>query len=186
LDCTFTDAVLIVVLGQLPWLEELQIGGTGVSDTFWEGLTPSRNPSWQASLPNSTADVNTTHILIPNLKNLLVNYPTRMQRIPLSRDLQGGMEEVPNDHQHPDVDVSREKGWMAKQALIVAAARRQAGYPLRTLAYWSPERKVEVLIGSLESIPNRPTFVSLIAFWCYKDVLTFTYDRWDDDWSVIV
>ena len=45
LDCTFTDAALIGVLSRLPWLEELQIAGTGVSDTFWEGLTPSCNPS---------------------------------------------------------------------------------------------------------------------------------------------
>ena len=160
LDCTFTEAGLIAVLGRLPWLEELRIAGTGLRETFWEGLTHSYNSIQQVS-----SNDNATHILVPKLQALLVNYPTRMQRITPPRDLQGGM--VSNDHHHPDVDVSTGKDWTVKQASIVAAARGQAGYPLRTLACWSPEKKVEVLIGSLESIPNRPTFVSLIAFWCH-------------------
>ena len=176
LDCTFTESGLIAVLGRLPWLEELRLTGTSLRETFWEGLTPSYHSIQQASLNG-----NATHILVPKLKALLVNYPTRMAR---SRDLQGRVMEVPNYHHHPDIEVYKGKDWMAKQASTVAAARGQAGYPLRTLACWSVTHKAEVLIGSLNSIPNRPKFVSLTVIWCYLDVLTFTYDRWADDWSV--
>ncbi len=109
---------------------------------------------------------NATNVLVPKLKILLVNYPTAMRRTTLLPDLNGRMEQVPNYH-HPDVDVSRGEDWTVKQASIVAAAREQAGYPLRTLACWSPTREVEVLIGSLDSLPNRPEFVSLTAVWCY-------------------
>ena len=35
LDCAFTDAALIAVLGRLPWLEELQFAATLVQDAFW-------------------------------------------------------------------------------------------------------------------------------------------------------
>ncbi len=157
LDCTFTEAALIAVLGRLPWLEELRIAGTGLRETFWEGLTPSYNSIQQVS-----SNDNATHILVPKLKVLLVRYPTGMRRISLFRDMQGGMTQVPNYH-HPDVDVTRGEDWTVKQALIVAAAREQVGYPLRTLACWSPERKVEVLIGSLDSLPNRPKYVSSTA-----------------------
>ena len=162
LDCTFTEAGLIAILGRLPWLEELRITGTGLRETFWEGLTPSYHSIQQAS-----SNHNATHILVPKLKALLVNYPTRMARMPLSRDLQGIIGQVPNYHRPPGIDVNKGKDWMAKKASIVAAAREQAGYPLRTLACWSVMRKIEVLIGSLESIPNRPKFVSLTAIWCY-------------------
>ena len=179
LDCTFTEAALITVLGRLPWLEELKIAGTGLRETFWKELTPSYNSIQQVS-----SNDNATHILVPKLKVLLVNYPTSMRRITLFRDLQGGIRQVPNHH-HTDVDVPKGEDWTVKQASIVAVAREQAGYPLRTLACWSQKQKVEVLIGSLDSIPIRPKFVSLIIIWCYFDVLTFTNDRWGDDWSVL-
>ena len=156
LDCTFTEAGLIAILGRLPWLEELRITGTNLRETFWEGLTPSYHSIQQASLNDHA-----THILVPKLKALLVNYPTRMARMPPSRDSQGRRVQVPNYHHHPDIEVYKGKDWMAKRASIVAAARGQAGYPLRTLACWSVTHKVEVLIGSLDSIPNRPKFVLL-------------------------
>ena len=181
LDCTFTDAALIAVLGRLPWLEELRIGGTGLRETFWEGLTPSYNSIQQVSPPNTYTDENATHILVPKLKTLLVNHPSGITHL---SDSQRGMEQVTNHH-HPDVGVSLGEDWTVKQASIVAAAREQAGYPLRTLACWSPEHNVEVLIGRLDSVPDRPKFVSLTALWCYSGVLTFTNDRWEDDWSVL-
>ena len=159
LDCTFTGAALIGVLGRLAWLEELQIGGTGVWNTFWEGLTPSCNPSWQASLPNSNADENTTHVLVPDLKILLVNYPTGMRHTVPTPDQQSEMAHVPND-----LDDGPGGGdWTVTQASAVAVARGKSGCPLRTLACWSPEEEVEVLIGSLDSVPNKPKLVSLTA-----------------------
>ena len=153
LDCTYTEAALISVLGRLPWLEELKIASTGLRETFWERLTPSYNSIQQVS-----SNDNATHILVPKLKALLVNYPTSMRRITLFRNLQGEMRQVLNHH-HPDVDVTRGEDWTVKQASIVAVAREQAGYPLKTLACWSQKQKVEVLIGSLDSLPNRPKFV---------------------------
>src|SRR5258706_7293012 len=141
LDCTFTDAALIGVLGRLPWLEELQIGGTGLRETFWEGLTPSYNSIQQASLPNTYTDQHATHILVPKLKALLENYPTDMRRITRKSypQIRTFMQRMTNHH-HPLVDVSMGEGWTVKQASIVAVAREQAGYPLRTLACWSPEQ----------------------------------------------
>ena len=178
LDCTFTEAGLITVLSRLQWLEELRIAGTGLRETFWEGLTPS-----YTSIEQVSSNGNATHILVPKLKVLLVYYPTGMRRITPTCNLRVVVEQDPSNH-HPDLDDSRGKDWMVKQASIVAIAREQAGYPLRTLACWSPEQKV-VLIGSLDSVPNKPRFVSLTAFWYYQAVLTFTDDRWEDDWSVI-
>ena len=160
LDCTFTETALIAVLGRLPWLEELRIAGTGLRETFWEGLTPSNT-----SIEQVSSNSNATHILVPKLKVLLVYYPTDMRRITYTCNLPVGAEQVPSNH-HPDVDVSRGKDWIVKQASIVAVAREQAEYPLRTLACWFPEQRV-VLIGSLDSVPNKPRFVSLTAFGCY-------------------
>jgi hypothetical protein len=151
LDCTFTDAVLITVLGRLPWLEELQVAGTGAQNTFWKALNPSCNPSWQNSLPKSYADVRATRILVPHLKVLLVNYPTG---IPCVMPTHIQRREMAQVSEHPD-DVSRGGDWTVIQASAVAVAREQAGCPLRTLACWSPEQKVEVLTGSLDSLPNR-------------------------------
>ena len=167
LDCTFTDAALITVLGRLSWLEELRIAGTGVLDTFWEGLTPLCNPSWQASLPNENADENATYILLPSLKVLLVNYPTSMEYNPPAPDQQSEMALVPKD---PN-DGPSGGDWTVSWALALATAREQAGCPLRTLACWSPEQTVEVLIGSLDDLPKRPKFVSLAVLWCYYGVL---------------
>jgi len=36
LECAFSDATLIAMLGRLPWLEELQVDGTIARDAFWE------------------------------------------------------------------------------------------------------------------------------------------------------
>ena len=59
--------------------------------------------------------------------------------------------------------------WTVVQASTVTIARDLAGCPLETLAYWSPERKVEVLIGNLDSLPQRPQYVLFD-------------DQWEDDW----
>jgi hypothetical protein len=162
LECAFTDAALIAVLGRLPWLEELQVAGTIAQDAFWEALTPSNKPTWRVWLPKSHLDERANRILIPNLKTLLVNYstgnlytppdhqPTRGKRVtrkqqaeiaPASELLDGG---------------SRGGRWTVIQASAVAVAREQAGCPLETLACWSPEQKVEVLIGHLDALTQRP------------------------------
>ncbi|SRR5258706_9567187 len=153
LDCTFLEAVLIAALRVLPWLEELRIGGTGLQETFWEGLTPSYNSIQQvSSLPSMYTNENATRILVPKLKDLQVNYPTGMRRIADMHDSQGGIAQELNHH-HPDVDVSRGKGWTVKQASIVAVARERAGYPLRTLACWSKLRYLlEVSIAYLTDL----------------------------------
>ena len=177
LDCTFTDAALVSVLGRLPWLAELKVAGTVVGDTFWEGMAPCCNPCWQISPPDEHA----TPILAPNLKVLLVNYPTGMRRV-RGRPYHGfEMTQVSN---HPD-DVPRGEGWTVTQILAVTVAREQAGYPLRTLACWSQDQGVNVIIGSLDNLPNRPTWVSFISSWCHCDALTPANDRWNYDWLVI-
>jgi hypothetical protein len=162
LDCTFTDAALITVLGRLPWLEELQVAGTIAQNTFWEALNPSCNPSLQESLPKSYADERATRILVPHLKVLLVNHPTDIPDIRLTPIQQPEMVQV---FEHPD-DVSGGGDWTVMQATAVAVARAQAGCPLRTLACWSPKKRAEVLIGSLESLPNRLRCVLLAILWC--------------------
>jgi len=174
LDCPSTDAELIAVLGRLPWLEELQVTGTAVQDTFWKRLTPSYNPSQQLSPAKSLTD-DATGILVPNLKVLLVHYPTDTSPTP---NQQGEMAQV---SKHPD-EVSSAVDWRLVQVSAVAVARERAGYPLRTLACWTSEQKVDVLIGSLDSLANRPKFVSLTALSCYWGVLTSTNNRWYDIW----
>jgi hypothetical protein len=82
LECAFTDAALIAVLGRLPWLEELQVAGTIAQDAFWEGLTPSSKPTWRVWLPESHPDERANRILTPNLKVLLVNYSTAILYTP--------------------------------------------------------------------------------------------------------
>ena len=161
LDCTFTDAGLIAVLGRLPWLEELRIAGTGVLDTFWEGLTPSCNPSWRVSLPDENTDENASHVLVPSLKVLLVNCPTSMEHTVSMPDQQIEIARELND---PN-DGPSGGDWTVSRASAIATAREQAGCPLRTLACWSLEQKVDVLIGSLDDLPKRPKFVSLAVFW---------------------
>ena len=157
LNCAFADDTLITMLGRLPWLEELQVAGTAMQDTFWKRMTPSCNPMWQLPLTKLLTDGRATRILapsllVPNLQVLLVHYPIGTQT------------------------------WTARQASTCAVAREQAGCPLRTLACWSPEQKAEVLIGSLDSLLNRPKFVSLTAHWWYHYVLTSINDRWNDVW----
>ena len=162
LECEFSDAALIAVLGRLPWLEELQIAGTIAQDAFWEGLTPSRDPSWQEWLPMSYPDERATRVLTPNLKILLVNYstgplytPPKSQPIRVKSVTRMQRTEVAQAVQLPD-DGPRGGEWTVMQASAVAVAREQAGCPLETLACWSPERKVKVLIGNLNMIPQRP------------------------------
>jgi len=138
LDCPFTDAALIAVLGRLPWLEELQIAGTIAQGAFWEGLTPDPHPGEHEN-----------RVLIPNLKSLLVNYSTGdlyippeflMRRWTFDGHSMGG-------------------AWTVERASAVSAAREKAGCSLETLACWSPNRKVEMLIGNLDSLPERPKYV---------------------------
>ena len=162
LDCTFTDAVLITVLSRLPWLEELQVAGTAVRDTFWRRLTPSCNLRRQLSLSVSLTDESAPDILVPNLKVLLVHYPTGKQGIPTPEQ----QREMAQVSKHAD-GISSGGDWRLLQASAAAVAREQAGCPLRTLACWSPERRVDVLIGSLDGIPSRPKFVSLTSLQCY-------------------
>jgi len=178
LDFKFTDAVLIAVLDRLPWLEELQVAGTAVEDTFWKRLVPSFNPSQQIAPATLRTDERATPILVPNLKVLLVHYPTDTQGTS-STSIQ--QEEMAQVSKHPE-EVSSSVDWRLAQASAVAVAREQAGCPLRTLACWSSEQKVDVLIGSLDGLPYRPKFVSLTALLCYWSILTFTTDRWNDPW----
>ena len=155
LDCMFTDTTLIAVLGRFPWLEELRVAGTAVRDTFWERLTPYCKAGRQGLHTMSPTDGRATDILVPKLKVLLVHYPTGTQATAPTPDQQREMAEV---SKYPN-EVSSDGDWKPMQASAAAAAREQAGCPLRILACWSPEQKVNVLVGSLDSLPNRPTFV---------------------------
>ena len=159
LDCTFTDDTLIAVLGRLPWLEELQVAGTAVRDTFWKRLTPSCNPICQVSLTESPTDQPAPDLLVPNLKVLLVHYPKATAPTPNQK------RELENVSKDPD-EFSSGREWELTQASEAVVAREQAECPFRTLACWFPEHKVEVLIGSLDNLPRRPEFVSLTARWC--------------------
>ena len=163
LDCTFTDGALIVVLDRLPWLEELQVAGTAVEDTFWKRLAPSLSPSQQVAPATLPTDERATPILVPNLKVLLVHYPTGTQGTLPTLNQQGEMAQV---SKHSD-KVSSGVDWRLAQASGVAVAREQAGCPLRTLACWSSGQKVDVLIGTLDGLPYRPKFVPLNALLCY-------------------
>lgn len=146
LNCLFTDAALIVILGELPQLEEFCVAGGIPQDAFWEGLTPSCNPD----LLESRLDERTTDILVPNLEILLVDN---------SRDLHGF--EAPNYWERK----IQGREWTITQASAVAVARKRAGSPLKTLACWSPEEEVTVLIGSIKQLPRRPTCVLFITLW---------------------
>ena len=160
LECAFSDAALIAVLGRLPWLEELQIAGTIAQDAFWEGLTPSRNPSWRVWLPTSYPDERATRVLTPNLKFLLINYSVELLYTPpkpqVKKTTRRQRTQVAQAVQLPD-DGPRGGEWTVVQASAVADARGQAGCPLETLACWSPEREVKVLIGNLDTVLQRPT-----------------------------
>ena len=169
LECAFTDAALIAVLGRLPWLEELQVAGTIAQDAFWEGLTPSHKPTWRVWLPKSHPDERASRILTPNLKILLVNYSTGDLYTPLNPQPKKGTRvtrkqraEIAQVPEFPDNGSSGGE-WTVIQASAAAAAREQAGCPLETLACWSPEQKVEVLIGSLDRLPQRPKYVFFTA-----------------------
>ena len=155
LDCRFTDAALVTVLGRLPWLEELQIASNVAQDAFWEGLTPSSKPTSRAYPPTSHPEERANPILVPNLKVLLVNYAIYNLYVPLITlsDYAGRMRLQRRD----ELEHERSGEWTVKQASAVAVAREQAGCPLETLACWSREKKVEVLIGSLDTLPHRPT-----------------------------
>jgi F-box-like len=175
LDCAFTDAALIAVLGRLPWLEELQVAGTIAQDAFWEGLTPSSNPTWRMWLPKSYPDELATRILTPNLKVLVVNYgtghlytppkPQAMKRRRMTHKQRLEMVQLS--------DGSRGGQWTVMRASAVAIAREQSGCPFGTLACRSPERRLEVLVGNLDVLPQRPKYVSLTSLWCYVYVLIY-------------
>ena len=152
LNCAFTDAALIAVLGRLPWLEELQVAGTIAQGAFWEALTPSSKPSWRVWLPMSYPDERANRILVPNLKVLLVNYSTGdLYTPPISQSMKNMMRK-----QRAEIVPVCGGEWTVIQASAVAVAREQAGSALKTLACWSPEKKVEVLIGNLDTVPQRP------------------------------
>jgi len=163
LDCRFTDGALISVLDRLPWLEELQVAGTAVEDNFWKRLVPNFNPNRQVAPATLLMDEHTTSILVPNLRVLLVHYPKGTQGTSPTLKQQGEMAQV---SKHPE-EVSSGAHWRLAQASAVAVAREQVGCPLVTLACWSSGQKVDVLIGSLDSLPYRPKFVSLTALLCY-------------------
>ena len=153
LQCAFTDAELIAVLGRLPWLEEFQIAGTITKDAFWEGLTPSSNPTWRSWLPKSYQDERANRILLPNLKVLLVSYlMVDMYNHPRPLFMWVTEGERANIADY----YSRGAKRTVVRASAVAVAREQAGCPLETLACWSPKKEVEVLIGSLDTLPQRP------------------------------
>ena len=160
LYCTFTDVVLIAVLDRLPWLEGLRVAGTAVEDTFWKRLVPSLSPSQQVAPATLLTDERATPILVPNLKVLLVHYPTDTQGTSHTLHQQGEMAQVSK----PPDEVSSGVDWRLAQASAVVVARERAGCPLRTLACWFSEQKVDV---SLDSLPYRPKFVSLSALLCY-------------------
>jgi len=139
-------------------LEELQVAGTIAQDAFWEGLTPSRNPSWRVWLPKSYPDERASRILAPNLKTLLVNYSMGKLYIP-PKPQPTKVKRMTRKHRTdtaptPELPDESPKGgeWTVIQASAVAIAREQAGCPLETLACWSPEQKVEVLIGNLDRL----------------------------------
>ena len=112
LDCKFTDAVLIAVLDRLPWLEELQVAGTAVDDTFWGRLVPSFNPSQQVAPATLLTDERATPILVPNLKVLLVYYPTDTQGTSPTPNQQEEMAQV---SKHPN-EVPSRVAWRLEQA----------------------------------------------------------------------
>jgi F-box-like len=164
LDCAFTDGSLITVLGRLPWLEELQVAGAIVQDTFWKALTPSCDPGWLIWLPASYSGERTTWVLTPNLKILLINYETgdlysalklRPTNVPVVTRKQ--RIELAQVWKLPDEDwecIEMESTVM--QASAAALARERAGAPLEILACYFPEQKPEVIIGSLDTLPKRP------------------------------
>ena len=165
LECAFTDAALIAILARLPWLEELQIAGTVAQDAFWEGLTPSSSTSWRVWLPTSYPDERAHRILAPNLKTLLVNYSTGNLYVPPEPDpfkeKKKARRRRVETRQTAEPPHEGPKGgmWTVEHASAVAIEREQAGCPLETLAYWSQEQRVEVLIGDLDRLPQRPKCV---------------------------
>ena len=172
LECAFTDAALIAVLARLPWLEELQIAGTIAQGAFWEGLTPSSSTSWRVWLPTSYPDERARHILAPNLKILLVNYSTGNLYAPpepdpfKERKKARRQRVVTRQTAEPPHEGPKGGMWTVEHASAVAIAREQAGCPLDTLACWSPEQRVEVLIGNLDRLPQRPKCVLLACPCC--------------------
>jgi len=162
LDCAISSGALIAMLDRLPWLEELQVPGTAVNDTFWKRLVPSFNPSQQVARATLLTDERSTPILVPNLKVLLVHYPAGTQgTLPTLHQ-----QEMARVSKRPD-EVSSGVDWRLAQASGVAVTRERAGCPLGILACWSSEQRVDVLIGSLDSLPYRPKFVSSTALLCY-------------------
>ena len=179
LECEFTDGILITTLARLPWLEELQIAGTIAQDAFWEGSTPSSSTSWRVWIPASYPDERAHRILAPNLKILLVNYSTGKLYVPPEPNPLTGRMEARRRHvesrQTAELPHEKPQGrkWTVEHASAVAIARERAGFPLETLACWFPEQKVEVLIGDLDRLPQRPVCVLLAALWCPWNVLTY-------------
>ena len=150
LNCIFADTALIDVLRRLPQLEELRVAGSIPQEAFWEALTPPCDLDMRSHLLESYLDAYATELLVPKLQILLVDNSQYIKDPQLSS---GDLLEV----------LSKGGQWTVAQALAVEVARERAGCPLNTLACWSPERKVTVLIGNLESLPQRNECVLFIA-----------------------
>ena len=147
LNCAYTDTALIAILRRLPQLEELRVAGGIPQEAFWEALTPSCHLDMRSRLLGSYPDARATNILVPKLQILLVD--NLQQYMAYYRLSDGYLKAVSSMGGH----------WTVTRASAVAVARERAGCPLKTLACWDPISKVTVLIGSLESLPQRPECV---------------------------
>jgi len=150
----FTDEALLVVLDRLPWLEELQIAGALIKDAFWKGFTTFDRPEWQVCLPQSHPDEDVNRILAPNLKILLINYSTDNMYISPCGNGWWTRQRLAAEAQVSS-HLSYGEEYTVKQAPSAVAAREQSGCPLETLACFFPEQTVEVLIGNLDTLPQR-------------------------------
>ena len=153
-NCAYTDTALIAILRQLPQLEELRVAGGIPQEAFWEALTPSCNLDTWSHLLGSYLDARATNILVPKLQILLVD------------NLQQYMAYYRGSEDYLKAVSSKGGDWTVTRASAVAVARERAGCPLKTLACWDPISKVTVLIGSLESLPQRPQCVLFTTVWC--------------------
>jgi len=178
LECAFTDEALLVMLVRLPLLEELQIGGALIKDVFWEGFTTSDKPERHVCLPPSHRFERPKPIfaldrtLAPNLKILLINYSTNNMYLSPPRQMskgrrwtREGLALVSREYWGQD-NPSYGEEFTVTQASAAVAVREQAGCPLEIVACFFPEQTVEVLIGNLDTLPQRPKWVVFAAIWC--------------------
>ena len=165
LCCAFNDAALIAVLRRLPQLEELRVVGGILQEVFWEALSPPCDLYTRSHLLESHLDAGATNILIPKLQILLVDNSEYI------KDSQRSHKDVKDDLRARLLKGGR---WTVSHASAVAVARERVGCPLKTLACWSTQWKVTVLIGSLERLPQRPRCVLLVAS-CAAEIFLTCY-----------